>query len=264
MTVQAQRRRQIIEAACACVTEEGVEKLTLRKVAERAQVSHATIAYYFNTRRELLDSALVEISEDFMIGLRQRQLFYGTKDLVDLIDRFLDPTNPSARFVVQMIDAGIHDTELRGTHNEFIGYGRERIEKSIRSGIEMGELRSDIDPKIAAALLHTVLIFWQSELVIGTATREMGLEVSKLILNLLDKSNEFEQRPSQIRPALESMTGVRKSLRSSLGSPIDLIEASLMNDPNISREAAMTLAQTFRQLYGLVAEAHAEPSQRAR
>ncbi len=94
MTVESQRRQQILEAARACITQEGVEKLTLRKVAERAQVSHATIAYYFNTRRELIDSALLEISEDFMTGLRQRQLLYGTRDLVDLIDVFLDAEDP--------------------------------------------------------------------------------------------------------------------------------------------------------------------------
>ena len=77
VTVASQRRRQIIEAARACITEDGVEKLTLRKVGERAQVSHATIAYYFKTRKDLIDSALQEISDDFLDGLRQRQLLYG-------------------------------------------------------------------------------------------------------------------------------------------------------------------------------------------
>ena len=262
VTVESQRRKQIIDAAKACINQEGLDKLTLRKVAERAHVSHATIAYYFNTRKELVDSALVAISNDFMIGLRQRNLLYGTQDLVDLIDRFLDSANPSARFVVQMIDSGMHDVELRGAHSEFVGYGRERIERSIRVGIEMGELRSDIDPEIAAVLLHAVLIFWQSLLVAGTATREMGLKVSNLVLSLLDKSNEAEQ--SRNRHAQDSTKGVGRSLISVLGSPVDVIEASLMNDPNITSEAAMTLAQTFRQLYELIADANIEPAKQPR
>ena len=54
VTVASQRRRQIIDAARECITEEGVEKLTLRKVGDRAGVSHATIAYYFHSRRELM------------------------------------------------------------------------------------------------------------------------------------------------------------------------------------------------------------------
>jgi AcrR family transcriptional regulator len=82
ITVEAQRRKQILEAARACISAHGVEKLTLRKVAERAHVSHTTVAYYFNTRQELVDSALREISEDFMTGLREQQPLYGTEYLV--------------------------------------------------------------------------------------------------------------------------------------------------------------------------------------
>ena len=249
VTVESQRRTQIIEAARACITEEGVEKLTLRKVAERARVSHATIAYYFNTRRELIDSALLEISEEFMVGLRQRQLFYGTKDLVDLIGTFLDPDNPSARFVVQMIDAGIHDTDLRATHDEFVTYGRERIEKSLRVGIEMGELRGDVNPENAAALLHTVLIFWQSELVAGAASKQQALEVCRLVLSLLSRPATADETNGA---SGTSNHDSRKAYVNSLGSPMDVVEASLLEDPNLAPEAARTLAQTFRQLYGLL------------
>src|SRR5688572_30487365 len=105
VTVASQRRKQIMDAARTCISEEGVDKLTLRKVADRAQVSHATIAYYFNSRRELIDSVFLEISEEFMSDLRQRHLVYGSHDLIDLTHVFLDPDNPSSRFVVQMIDA---------------------------------------------------------------------------------------------------------------------------------------------------------------
>lgn len=251
VTVESQRRAQILEAARACITEEGVEKLTLRKVAERARVSHATIAYYFNTRRELIDSALLEISEDFMVGIRQRQRLYGTKDLADLIDTFLDPQRFNSRFIVQMIDAGLHDADLRGTHDEFVNFGRDRIERSIRVGIEMGELRGDIEPSVAAALLHTVLIFWEAELVAGTASRERALEVAELALSLLDSSN---QPPTESRTTADTF----RSIISSLGSPAEVLEASLVGDPMVSPEAAQNLASIFRQLYGLVVQSAPE------
>jgi AcrR family transcriptional regulator len=253
VTVESQRKAQIIDAARACITAEGVEKLTLRRVAERAQVSHATIAYYFNTRRELIDSALLEISEDFMIGIRQRQLLPGVKDLVELVETFLDPQRPNSRFIVQMVDAGLHDMDLRSTHDEFLNYGRDRIERSIRAGIEMGELRSDIDPAVAAALLHTVLIFWEAELVAGAASRERALEVAGLALRLLDSSNQ---------PLSESRTppDAFRSVVRGLGTPADVLEASLMDDPLVTPEAARTLAHTFRELYGLVALSGSEPS----
>ncbi len=249
VTVASQRRKQIIDAARECISEEGVDKLTLRKVGERAQVSHATIAYYFNSRRELIDSALLEISEEFMIGLRRRQLFYGIRDLVDLTHTFLDADNPSSRFVVQMIDAGLHDPELRATHDEFVSYGRERIEKSIRVGIQMGELRDDLDPNLAAALVHTVLIWWQSELAAKATSRDTALEVGRLVLDLLRPRPTEEQPHVSPRPPGQSRNGDDAATR--FMAPVDVIEASLMNDPRLSGKAATTLAEAFRKLYDL-------------
>jgi AcrR family transcriptional regulator len=250
VSVASQRRKQIIDAARDCISEEGVDRLTLRKVAERAHVSHATIAYYFNSRRELIDSALLEISEDFMVGLRQRELAYGTRDLIDLTHRFLDPNNPSARFVVQMIDAGLKDSELRPTHDEFVGYGRERIEKSIRVGMQVGELRDDVDPRVAAALLHTVLIWWQTELAADAAPRDLALEVGGLVLDLL------QARPSKTTGSGGSGRVSGNGHRLAVGaapSTIELIESSLHSDPMLSSNAAGTLAETFRKLYEFAA-----------
>ena len=252
VSVASQRRKQIIDAARDCISEEGVDKLTLRKVAERAHVSHATIAYYFNSRRELIDSALLEISEDFMVGLRQRQLAYGTPDLIELTDRFLDPENPSARFIVQMIDAGLKDSELRPTHDEFIGYGRDRIEKSIRVGMQMGELRDDIDPRVAAALLHTVLIWWQTELAADAAPRDLALKVGSLVLELMRTPGVSPQPLGRARRAVPA--NGHGPFISTLPSTVELIEASLMNDPQLSTRAASTLVDTFRKLYELAAD----------
>lgn len=251
--VASQRRRQIIEAARACISEEGVEKLTLRKVGERAKVSHATIAYYFKTRRELIDSALQEISVEFMDVLRQRHLLYGKSDLVELVDTFLNPDNASARFVVQMIDAGQHDAELRPTHDEFIGYGRERIERSIRVAMEMGDLRDDVDPVIAAALLHTVLIWWQSELAAGTTSRDLAVDVGRLLLYLLESPKPAlapRPRKQEASPAPENGAAMYTN---GFSSP-SVIEASLMSDPDLAPQARVTLAETFRSLYQLAAD----------
>ena len=258
VTVASQRRRQIMDAARACISEEGVEKLTLRKVADRARVSHATIAYYFNSRRELIDSALLEISEEFMIGLRQRHLVYGTNDLIDLTQVFLDPENPSSRFVVQMIDAGLHDPELRTLHDEFVSYGRDRIEQSIRAGMEMGDLRDDLDPKLAAALVHTVLIWWQSELAANATSRDMALAVGGLVLDLLQHRLSNEQTSAPRASATGSRNG--HAAITTLPTTAVVIDSSLLNDPRLSSRAATTLAETFRKLYELALDAR-DPEQ---
>lgn len=261
VTVASQRRRQIVDAARACIAEDGVDKLTLRKVAERAQVSHATIAYYFHTRGELIDAALLQSAEEFMRERRQRQLFYGPQDLTRLVETFLDGDNPTHRFVVQMIDAGLRDLRLRATHDEFVAHGRDRIEKSIRVGIEMGHYRSDIDPKLAAALLHSLLIWWESELVAGATSRELALGVGRLALRLLQQPAAEQARGRHRADGVAEAdgNGTQFLLQVAHASPPDLIEASLRADPRLSPEAAGTLAEAFTKLYWLAAGCTPEP-----
>jgi len=252
MPVASQRRNQILEAARACMSESGPERLTLRKVAERAQVSHATVAYYFQTRQNLIDAALLETSQEFMGALLQRELVYGPDDLRDLVETFLDAGNPSARFVVQMIDAGLRDLQLRPTHDEFIAYGRDRIERSIRVGIEMGSYRRDIDPKLGAALIHTILIWWQSEVAAGATSRELALEIGRLALKLLEPSHSEmgTDRHSRPRPKNAVSDNGAQAVPTSI-APVDAIEASLVADPRLSPQTARTLSETFRNVYNL-------------
>jgi AcrR family transcriptional regulator len=256
VTVESQRRKQIVDAARACISEEGVDRLTLRKVAERARVSHATIAYYFHTRKELIDSAFLQISEEFMGTLLQRELLYGPQDLEELVTTFLDADNADARFVVQMIDAGLRDLELRGTHDEFVAYGRDRIEKSIRVGIEMGHYRDDLDPRLAAALLHTILIWWESELTNEATSRDLALDVGRLALNLLEvpDSELANARRNGKGAKLRPSENGNRTLPTAAVPAWELIEAALINDPRLSSKTASTLAETFNRLYALAAD----------
>src|SRR5688572_12196277 len=125
------------------------------------------------------------MSADFLTGLQHRRRTNGTRDLYDLLVDFLDPKNASARYIVQMIDAGLHDPELRRIHDDFIRYGRESIEHSIAAGIARGELRDDLDAPAAAAMFHSLLVWWQGEVAAGTATASQAREIAGLALTLL-------------------------------------------------------------------------------
>jgi AcrR family transcriptional regulator len=215
------RRKQIIEAARACITDEGFDRLTMRKVAERAQVSHATIAYYFHSRRELIDSALLEISKDFMVELRQRHLVYGTKDLINLVETFLDPSNASARFVV---------------------------------GMQEGGLRDDLDPVVAAALLHGVLIWWEAEQANDATTHDLAQAAAFMMLHLLSPADAA--RSPDPNSGRQTAGGATKgSSPWTRPSTVQVIETCLQNDSELTPEVATNLADVYRRLYDMAAEA---------
>jgi TetR/AcrR family fatty acid metabolism transcriptional regulator len=224
-----------MKAVMASIAEDGLEKTTMRNVAQRAGVSTGTLAYYFRDKEDLVDAALLDASEQYMERFRSEHRPSGPAALEDLVERFLNPDNAKAAFVLQMIEVGLHNSQLRSAHQEMIEAGRDMIEKSIRVGIEMGHYRDDIDPKLAAALLHGVLIWWGSELIWNATSGELAMDVSRLSLRLIE-ADRPERARGQARPK----------------STVDSIRAMLLADSRLEPDAATTLGDTVENLYGLL------------
>src|SRR5215471_14699169 len=59
-------RNEIIEAARALFIEEGYEKTSMRKIADKIEYSPTTIYLYFNDKKELLESICEETFRKFV------------------------------------------------------------------------------------------------------------------------------------------------------------------------------------------------------
>jgi TetR/AcrR family fatty acid metabolism transcriptional regulator len=239
VTVATQRRAQIMRAVMASIADEGLERTTMRNVAERAGVSTGTIAYYFKSKKDMVDAALLEASQQYMERFYREKGLEGPWSLDSLIDGFLASDNDDAGFVLQMIEVGLHNSELRGTHQWMVETGRANIEKSIRVGMEAGRFRRDIDPRLAAAMLHGVLIWWGSELMSNATSQDLARDVGRLALRLLEEPTEAP--PSRGR--------TRRPGAGAPGSTLASIRSLLTTDPNLPRKSADALADAIEGLY---------------
>jgi AcrR family transcriptional regulator len=242
VSVASQRRRQIMQAVMDCITDYGLEHTTMRTVAQRAGVSTGTLAYYFQSKKDLVDAALLDASRKYMERFNVEKGGRAPSSLGRMVDRFLSTDNSDAGFVLQMIEVGLHNAELRGTHLEMIEAGRVMIEHSIRAGIEAGVYRDDIDPKLTAALLHGVMIWWGSELIWNATSEELAREVSRLALHLLEP-------PHGAAP--------RAGATANTATP-DAIHALLVKDPRLDPDDAQALSEAIAKLYGVAARLPAE------
>jgi AcrR family transcriptional regulator len=229
-----------MEAVMACIADDGLEKTTMRNVAQRAGVSTGTLAYYFRSKKDLVDAALLDASERYMQRFNSERRPPGQAALDSLIDRFLEPENADAGFVLQMIEVGLHNSELRGTHLEMIEAGRQMIAECIKLGGATGQYRDDVDPELAAALLHGVLIWWGSELVWNATSRDLAINVSRLLLRLLETPAAGEPREPSTSRGPEFGT-------------VDHVRSVLLADPRLSREKARALGEAFEQMYSIAA-----------
>jgi TetR/AcrR family transcriptional regulator, fatty acid metabolism regulator protein len=246
VSVESQRRRQIMEAVMACIADHGLERTTMRAVADMAGVSTGTLAYYFKSKKELVDAALLHASRQYMERFNNERggsSSHAPEMLERLVERFLARDNTDASFVLQMIEVGLHNTELRGTHQEMIEAGRAMIEKSIRAGKETGVYREDVDPRLAAAMLHGVLIWWGSELIWNATSEELARDASRLAIRLLEKDRG---------PALFDKVGVA-GLEVSTA---EVMRTLLAADRHLEPEVAIQLANAFELLYNIAAGRH--------
>jgi AcrR family transcriptional regulator len=243
VSVASQRRRQIMQAVMGCIADYGLERTTMRTVAQRAGVSTGTLAYYFKSKKELVDAALLDASQRYMERFNVEKGGRAPHSLWGMAEAFLSRDNTDAGFVLQMIEVGLHNTELRGTHQEMIDAGRAMIERSISSGMAAGLYREDLEPKLAAALLHGVLIWWGSELIWNATSEELAREVSRLALRLLEKVD------SSLPDAYEA-TGI-------LPTPA-AVRSILTRDPQLDADDAESLAGAFEQLYQVAVRSRPE------
>jgi len=111
------RRRAIVDAASALIAEVGVDNLTHRLVAARAQVPLGATTYYFATLDDLSRAALEHIAQTTVACLRSWAETIESSDdiaasLAELTTRYL-ADRPSALPETELYLAAIRRPELR-------------------------------------------------------------------------------------------------------------------------------------------------------
>ncbi len=86
---RAASRSALLDAALACLVEEGYANLTTRNVAERAGVSQGTLMHYFPTRAQFVAEAVRHVAFKLNAELREQDAPRGRSErrrLEELVD----------------------------------------------------------------------------------------------------------------------------------------------------------------------------------
>jgi AcrR family transcriptional regulator len=170
---RAATHRSLLEAASACLREDGYAALTTRNVAARAGVSQSTLMHYFPTRAAFLVEAVTYVATELATEA------IGRMDLDDLRapdrrDAILDQawqqfTSPGALAAVQLWNAAWTEPEIATILREL----EERITGIIATAAAAVLPGQADDPNFAALIDATVSMI--RGLVIDIPI--MGLEV---------------------------------------------------------------------------------------
>lgn len=153
-SVEAERKEQILAAACVVVSEIGFKALRIADVAKRAGTSTGTVHYYFDTKRDLMHAAF-EWNFEQSMG-RRREILESADPPSSRLRAFVESYLPRGEETVaawhvwaELWVEALHDPDLQELNERVYGEWRRAVAAIIRDGQVAGEFR-DGDPVIFA------------------------------------------------------------------------------------------------------------------
>lgn len=142
-------REAILAAVTRLIGDHGIDGMTMRQVARATSMSTGTINYHFTNKRGLILAALDAAprgpqSNDASSTIeRLRSLFHGF--VLEDADR-----RAWWRFWVEVTAQAARDAELRDRQRARMAEQAGEVEDLVRTGVQHGELRAEIDAALLA------------------------------------------------------------------------------------------------------------------
>lgn len=150
-------RRSILEAAARLASTEGLEGLSIGRLAEHVGISKSGLYAHFRSKEELQLETIRTASDIYVSEIVEpaMEVPAGRERLVALCDHFLDylarGVFPGGCF---FIAAALDPARLRGPVRERLAAEQQEwldlIEECAREAQQLGELRTDVTPREVA------------------------------------------------------------------------------------------------------------------
>jgi|SRR5581483_7945825 len=160
----------ILDAACRVIAQRGASKLRVQDVAREAAVSKTLVHYYFDTRTDLLASALdyAERRARERASARIAQLPTASARLAHAVHLYLND-DPEFRedwiLWSEITRRALFDPSLRPTIQKVYDDWRSLVENIIKDGVADGSIRAPVPSEAALKItvtvegLNTLLLF---------------------------------------------------------------------------------------------------------
>lgn len=147
-------RQRILAAVTRLIASDGIDGMTMRRVAEESGFSTGTVNYHFKNKRSLVIAALEDVYraplESFEgAGDAAAQLRSLTRNFI--LDR--RATRDWWQFWTQYSARAARDADLRHHQGERFSRQLAYYRRLMEAGVARGELPPDLDPALSASAL---------------------------------------------------------------------------------------------------------------
>lgn len=164
---RAERTRQrILDAAGQCFAASGYAKTTVEEIALQAGVSKALVYHHFRGKEQILEAVLERTLDDWDAAIRTANWPEGKSVLQGLAEMHRATlqyarNNPLVRALFQNDPLVLLDMSGSAAVRSSLEGFRTQLVETIRTGVESGELRADLDVERTAEvvrMLHLAFI----------------------------------------------------------------------------------------------------------
>jgi TetR/AcrR family fatty acid metabolism transcriptional regulator len=155
---QADRRRQILEAAVKVFADKGFHASRVGDIAEEAGIAYGLVYHYFESKEDLLETIFRTTWTEMLARVHEVEeakipAAEAVRQVTALILRTWRRDPDLVRVLVREVTRNQHVQQ----EVEEITSAMEALERIIRSGQESGEFRTDLDARLAAAIFYGAL-----------------------------------------------------------------------------------------------------------
>jgi TetR/AcrR family transcriptional regulator, fatty acid metabolism regulator protein len=155
---QADRRRQILEAAVKVFARKGFHASRVGDIAEEAGIAYGLVYHYFKSKEDLLETIFRTTWTEMLARVREVQeagvpAAESVRQVTALLLRTWRRDPDLVRVLVREVTRSQHVQE----EVEEITHAMQALEDIVRRGQDSGEFRADLDPKLAAVVFYGAL-----------------------------------------------------------------------------------------------------------
>ena len=166
---QADRRRQILEAAVKVFSGKGFHASRVGDVAEEAGIAYGLVYHYFASKEDLLETIFRTTWTEMLSRVREVEgagvpAAEAVRQVTALLLRTWRRDPDLVRVLVREVTRNQHIQQ----EIEEIAEAMQALERIVRRGQETGEFRPELDPRLAAAVFYGALEEVLSSWVLGT------------------------------------------------------------------------------------------------
>ena len=155
---QADRRRQILDAAVKVFARSGFHTSRVGDIAEEAGVAYGLVYHYFTSKEELLETIFRDTWTQMLERVREVEASgVDATEQVRRVTALLLRTWRRDPDLVRVLVREVTRSQHVQREIEEITQAMSTLERIIRRGQETGQLRPDLDPRLGAVVFYGAL-----------------------------------------------------------------------------------------------------------